>query len=224
MDASTVLRLTPEQRAHAFSARFPNYCPVVVHGGRLYTCWVIGPLYARPNGFYGAYPHSVKERIYALFPDCEKVCHLFSGTIHDFSAITYDVNPDHQPTICDDIRNLVKHKDELADVDLFAADPPYEKEDFAKYGLPSLNKWEVIRELGKVAKPHSFLSWLDTRVPMYNKEYWALLGHIGLVVSTNTRMRVLTLFERTEKSYAANTEYGDEDTLENTTLASFEES
>jgi hypothetical protein len=183
------------QRAEMFSHRFPKYCPLVVHNSRLYTCWTIGAVYYKGNSYYGSFPYSVKERIYALFPDCEKVCHLFSGTVRDLDTITYDIRPELNPSICDDVRNLEKWKRLLEDVDLFVADPPYEHSDFLKYGARPLNKSEVIRKLGRVAKSHSFLAWLDTRVPIYNKRVWGLLGYIGLVVSTNTRMRVLTLLE-----------------------------
>jgi hypothetical protein len=189
-------RITPEERAKRFALTFPKFCPLVLHNDRLYTCWVIGSLHSQKTGQYGSFPHSIKERIYALFPDCTNVCHLFSGTVNDLNTITYDMNPELHPTICDDITNLEKWKDRLQDIDLFIADPPYERDDFLKYRVGPFNKAEAIRALGRVAKPHSFLAWLDTRVPIHNKRSWMLLGYIGVVVSTNTRMRVLTLLER----------------------------
>ena len=197
-------KLTPKQRAESFSRAFPNYAPLVVHNNRLYTTWVIGACFRRQKGYYGEYPHTVKERILALFPDCKKIIHLFSGVIQDdkqkrldpkFQVITYDINPDLKPTICDDVRNLKKYREVFEDVDLVIADPPYEEKDFKKYNQKPFNKAKVIRDLGEVMPSGSFLAWLDVIVPMYSKEVWNLLGHIGLVVSTNTRVRMWTLWE-----------------------------
>jgi len=197
------MKLTPEQRAKHFSKVFPNYAPIVVHNNRLYGTWIVGALYRRRHGYYGEYPYSVLERILALFPDCKKIMHLFSGTIKsnqrkldpEHEEITYDINPDLNPTICDDVRNLKKYAEIFKKVDLVIADPPYEKSDFEKYGQKPFNKAKVIRDLGEVMRSGSYLAWLDVRVPMYSKKYWNLLGHIGLVVSTNTRVRMWTLLE-----------------------------
>jgi len=87
-------RLTPEERAKSFSRKFPNYAPLVVHNNRLYGTWVIGALYRQKTGYYGEYPYMVKERVLALFPDCEKRLHLFSGTVKDLNSITFDINPE----------------------------------------------------------------------------------------------------------------------------------
>ncbi len=191
-------RLTPEQRAAAFRKRFPRYLAPSVHNGRLYTMWLCGALFSRKNGYYGSYPYSVKERIFALFPDCPQVVHLFSGTVSELGSITYDRLPELNPTICDDIMNIAGYRRELGDADLFIADPPYEASDFERYGVKPFNKPKAIQEIAKVAKPHSFLAWLDTRIPRTNKRIWALLGYLGLSVSTNTRVRCWTLLERTE--------------------------
>ena len=47
--------------------------------------------------------------------------------------LTYDVNPDLKPTICDDVRNIEKYADIIGKIDLVIADPPYDKSDFEKY-------------------------------------------------------------------------------------------
>jgi hypothetical protein len=189
-------RLTPRERAEAFSRRFPQYAPLVVHNNRLYGTWVIGALYRRRTGYYGEYPHTVLERILALFPDCGRRLHLFSGVVDDPGAITYDINPELRPTICDDVRNIKKYAHIFREVDLVIADPPYEERDFKVYGQAPFNKPQVIRDLGEIMPPGSYLAWLDVTVPMYSKKVWSLLGHIGLIVSTNTRVRMWTLLER----------------------------
>lgn len=192
-----VKKLSPSERAEHFSKVFPKYASIVVHNDRLYTTWVIGALFRRCIGYYGEFPYMVKERILALFPDCSKILHLFSGTVQDLNAVTYDINPSLKPTICDDVRNILNHSNELNDVDLVIADPPYEKKDFERYGQKPFNKAKVIQDLGKIMRQGSFLVWLDVMVPIYNKRTWGLLGHIGLVISTNTRVRMLSLFEHT---------------------------
>jgi 23S rRNA G2445 N2-methylase RlmL len=84
-----------------------------------------------------------------------------------------------QPTICDDVRNIRKYAHIFRDVDLVIADPPYEERDFRVYGQRPLNKAQVIRDLGEVMAPGSYLAWLDVIVPLYSKRHWNLLGHIG---------------------------------------------
>lgn len=196
----TLQHLTPEERAKAFKSRFPQYAGFIVHNGAIYTTWVIGNLYRRRTGFYGEFPHSVRERILALFPDKRKILHLFSGTIRPSeNEVTYDINPKLKPTICDDVRNILNHKDELKDIDLVVADPPYEAKDFERYGQKPFSKSKVIADLATILKPKACLAWLDVMVPIWSKQYWSLIGVAGIVVSTNTRMRVLLMLERIEK-------------------------
>jgi len=196
--------LTIEDRKENFERKFPNYASLVVHNDALYTTWVVGADYRKNTDFYGAYPYKVKERILALFPDCKKIMHLFSGTIEDnkqdrldseAEVVTYDISPKFDPTICDDVRNLKDYRDIFERMDLVMADPPYEKKDFEKYDEEPFDKAQVIRNLGDVMKSGSFLAWLDTRVPIWSKETWVLRGHIGLVISTNHRVRMWSLWE-----------------------------
>lgn len=188
--------LTPQQRVECYSKIFPHYAPLIVHHNRIYGCWVVGALFRRKQGYYGEFPHSVHERILALFPDCKKPLYLFSGTTHPLIGITWDINPKLKPDICDDIRNLKAHADELGGVDLIIVDPPYEKKDFEKYGQKPFNKSQVLKDLYEVTASPCYIAWLDLIVPIYSKKQWKLLGHIGMVVSTNTRIRVLNLWER----------------------------
>ena len=198
-----MVKLTPEERAKHFSKVFPKYAPLVVHNSRLYGTWIIGALYRKRKGYYGEYPYSVLERILALFPDCRKIMHLFSGVVEKqmricegSEIVTYDINPDLHPDICDDVRNLKNYADVFKRMDLVIADPPYETRDFEKYGQKPFNKQKVIAELGEVMRSGSYLAWLDVIVPIYNKKVWNLLGHIALVVSTNTRVRMWSLWEK----------------------------
>ena len=190
--------LTPAERIQAFKTVFPNYPPPFEFNGAIYGIWIIGSLYYRKNkSFYGAYPYKVLERIQALFPDCEKVGHLFSGTIQDPDTLRFDISPEFNPTICDDVRNIKNYAKEFGELDIVYADPPYEASDFEKYGTKPFNKNKVIRDLGEIMKSGSYLCWLDTRIPIYNKKVWQLYGHIALIVSTNTRVRCWSIWRHT---------------------------
>jgi len=186
--------LSPKQRIKAFKSIFPKYPSPFEFNGAIYGIWIIGALYSRSSGFYGAYPHKVLERLQALFPDCEKIGHLFSGTIQEPNTLRFDISEEFNPTICDDVRNLKKYKKEFGKLDILYADPPYDKADFEKYGQPPFNKNQVIRDLGEIMNHGSYLCWLDTRIPMYNKETWQFYGHIALIVSTNTRVRCWSIW------------------------------
>lgn len=138
--------------------------------------------------------HWKKE--YYLYFQTASILHLFSGVIAEHNVLTYDINPELNPTICDDVLNIEKYADIIRKIDLLIADPPYDKSDFEKYGVKSFNKHLVIRKLGNIMKSGSFLVWLDTRVPMYSKKIWQLLGYVGIIVSTNHRIRCLSFYQK----------------------------
>ncbi len=204
--------LSLAERIRSYDSAFPNSVSsegnstLFIHNGRLYGYWVIGNLYQRnfyknPDGFYGAYPHKFKEKIFALFPESKNVLHLFSGIIRASNRdgrreITFDIMKELKPTICDDIRNIQKYSKLISKQDLIAADPMYDRPDFEKHNQIPFSKQEVIRKLGRMMKARAFLCWLDTRAPIYSKKTWLLVGEIAVRVSTNTRMRVLTIFQK----------------------------
>jgi hypothetical protein len=183
-----------EQRIANYSKTFPNYAPLHLFNNRIEGQWIIGNNYSKGNGFYGAYPHGVKDRTLALFPDCPNIMHLFSGIIKE--GITYDIDAKLNPTICDDVRNIKNYYDVIKNIDLIMADPPYDKSDFEKYNCKSFNKRKVIKDLGTIVKSGTFLTWLDTRVPIHSKETWILLGYLAIIISTNHRIRCLSLFQK----------------------------
>jgi hypothetical protein len=188
--------LDVEDRAHNYSKTFPKYTPLQISNGRIYGMWIIGNWYNKGNSYYGAYPHKLKQRVLSLFPDChnDNVMHLFSGEIKE--GLTFDINPDLKPNICDNVKNIKNYAKAFQNVHLIMADPPYDKSDFQKYNCQPFNKTQVIRDLGTIMKPGSFLTWLDTRVPMYSKKTWNLLGYIAIIVSTNHRIRCLSLYQK----------------------------
>jgi hypothetical protein len=191
------MMLSPQERDNNFSACYPQYSPLVVHNNRLYGFWLIGRWYASDRSFYGSYPPSYLGRIRALFPDCAKILHLFSGTVKGdgTNEITYDIKPELEPDICDDVSNLLKHF-QPAEFDLILADPPYEERDFEKYGCKPFSKGKVVKDCSFIVKPGGFLVWLDTVLPPFSKKDWQLYAIIGLVQSTNHRIRAISIFQK----------------------------
>ena len=189
--------LSPRERAENFTRVFPQYSPLVVHNNRLYGFWLIGRWYATNRSFYGSYPPSYLNRVKSLFPDCERILHLFSGSIKGvgFNEITYDIKPEYGPQICDDVKNVLRHF-EPDEFDLILADPPYELRDFEKYGCKPFNKGKAVAECSVITRHGGFLVWLDTILPPFSRRDWELYGIIGLVQSTNHRTRSLSIFQK----------------------------
>lgn len=189
--------LSPKERAENFERTYPQYSSLVVHNGRLYGFWLIGRWYASDRSFYGSYPPSYLGRIKSLFPDCQKVLHLFSGTIKGdgINELTYDIKPELEPNICDDAKNLLQHF-RPSEFGLILADPPYEARDFEKYGCKPFSKGRVVKDCSVIVKPGGFLVWLDTILPPFSKRDWQLFGIIGLVQSTNHRTRAISIFQK----------------------------
>lgn len=80
--------------------------------------------------------------------------------------------------------------------DLILADIPYSAEDAKKYNCPPPNRGKIMRALARVAQPGGNLVFLDTTWPMHRKTDWKTWGTIGLVRSTNHRVRLVSMFQR----------------------------
>jgi hypothetical protein len=162
--------------------------------GRVAGIWIMGNDYKVRSQFYGGYPAGYLKRVKALFPDKQRVLHLFSGKVDTaaFPGVTVDINPDHRPDIVDDAHTLAKVP--LERFDLVLADPPYSAEDCEHYGTPMINRNRVMQALGAKLASGCHVAWLDQVLPMYTKREFAVEAHIGMVKSTNHRFRVLTVF------------------------------
>lgn len=162
--------------------------------GRVAGIWIMGNTYKVKSQFYGGYPHGYLKRVQALFPDKQKVLHLFSGKVDTavFPGVTVDINPNLKPDIVDDAHTLAKVP--LEDFDLVLADPAYSCEDTEHYGTPMVNRNSVIRTLGTRLRRGCHVVWLDQVLPMYRKDTFNTQAHIGMVKSTNHRFRVVTVF------------------------------
>ena len=185
--------LTLEDRVEQYNKTFPAYPKLCASNGWIVGTWVIGNYYKNKSDYYGCYPHSYLKRIGSMFPDCKKVLHLFSGSVQEED--TFDINPGYEPTYVGDAHTLsqtVKQKYEL-----ILADPPYSDEDADHYGTPMINRNAVVKECVKILENGGFLVWLDQVFPMYRKKELKLVGAIGVIRSTNHRVRTAFIFTKT---------------------------
>jgi hypothetical protein len=106
---------------------------------------------------------------------------------------------------------------------LVCADPPYSDADADRYGTRMVDRRRAMAALARVTAPGRFLVWLDCVWPMHRKDTWQTVGRvlldelvddvplaedampedswqvagrIGLVRSTNHRVRLVSIFER----------------------------
>jgi hypothetical protein len=164
--------------------------------GRIVGTWIMGNDYRVKSQYYGGYPAGYLRRIKALFPECAKVLHVFSGKV-DLSAMpgdTVDSNASLEPTFIADAHDLSSVP--LADYDLILADPPYSVEDAERYQTTMVKRNVVMRSLAAGMRPGAHIVWLDQVLPMYRKDQFSIVGVIGMVKSTNHRFRVVTIFKR----------------------------
>jgi hypothetical protein len=63
------------------------------------------------------------------------------------------------------------------------------------YNTPMVSRNKVIKTLTRLSSG-SLVVWLDQVLPMYRKDEWEVVGHIGMVKSTNHRFRIVTFFLR----------------------------
>jgi len=181
---------------------FNKYPPLCTTDRWVYGMWMIGNNYRNPNKYYGEYPPTYLNRIYALFPSAQNILHLFSGSVRSsknpllHKETTFDINPTLKPDVIGDAEKLSDYFCE--NFDLVLADPPYSKEDAFHYGIPMINRNKVIIECQKMLTTPGFLVWLDQVFPMFSKkEGLSLIGTIGVIRSTNHRVRTVFIFKKT---------------------------
>jgi hypothetical protein len=165
--------------------------------GRVVGTWIMGNDYRVQSSYYGGYPAGYLRRVRSLFPDKQRVLHLFSGKV-DLTALpgdTVDINADLRPTYVDDAQRLENVP--LGKYDLILADPPYSVEDAERYQTSMIKRNAVMRALQGVACG-THIVWLDQVLPMYRKDAFAIDAVIGMVKSTNHRFRVVTIFRRVD--------------------------
>lgn len=184
-----------QERAESYSKRFPKYPKLFVDKDWLMGVWMIGNYYRNSSPLYGAYPHSYLERIMSLFPDCKDILHLFSGSLgKETKGLKFDLNS-KTADINGDAEKLSSYFPKKR-FDLIPGDPAYSKEDALHYGIPMINRKKVVSECYKILKPCGFLVWLDQVFPMFRKSEFKLVGTIGVIRSTNHRVRFAFVFKK----------------------------
>jgi len=180
-----------KERADFYASTFPSFPAPRTDERWLDTIWVLGNNY-KGSGFYGAYPPNYIKRVTSMFPDAERVLHLFSGSIPDGDYFKFD-------TDIGDAHHLSNYF-EPCTFDLIMADPPYSVEDAEHYGTPMINRNTVLRECGIVLDTGGYIVWLDQVLPMFRKAELHLCGLIGIVRSTNHRFRVASIFRKVKEA------------------------
>ena len=216
---------TARGRAELFN-QTPAFKRFVAHGAELRTynevlqgIWFLGNNYRGRSGLYGEFPPGFLLRVFAMFPDVNRVLHLFAGSLTAKAAaetyrklhhrrtkqITMDsarvIGVAH-PTISGKLPGAldVWHYGGGENFDLCIADPPYSLEDAKHYGYDKLvSRRATLQALHQVMCPGAWVAWLDTQWPMHNKTQWLTVGRIAVVRSTNHRVRLLTLFRKVGK-------------------------
>lgn len=177
-----------KERIDLYSQAFPKFEPLYLSKtGRIEGLWIMGNNY-QTSGYYGAYPHGYLPRINAMFPDRKKIAHVCSGSLPAGDYTRIDCNSALSPEICCRAEELTQHIPENS-FDLVLIDPPYSKEDAEHYGTVMLNRRKVLEEIHKVLIPGGWVVWLDQVLPMFAKDKWDWSMAIGMVKSTNHRVR-----------------------------------
>lgn len=164
--------------------------------GRVFGIFRMGNNYQVKSQYYGGYPAGYLKRIKALFPDKQRVLHLFSGKV-DLAVMpghTVDLDPDLNPTFLDDAHTLLNVP--LDDYDLILADPPYTVEDAEHYKPGMVSRGKVMEALSSRCVPGTHLVILDQVLWQYRKADWDLQAEIGMVRSTNHRFRIIIVFQK----------------------------
>ena len=151
---------------------------------------------ARAVDYHGAYPGDYLRRIAALFPDHRRVLHLFSGMtdLKRMPGDTLDIRSELNPTYCVNAETMPGVP--LERYDLVLADPPYTREDAAKYGdTPMVVPGRVMTALERLVSG-AYVVWLDEREPTVSKAAFVHEGLIGLSTSAGHRCRQISIFRR----------------------------
>jgi hypothetical protein len=160
---------------------------------------ILGNDYRVQSSYYGGYPAGYLRRVRALYPDAPRTLHLFSGMVDTtiFPGDTLDCNAALHPTYTS------IDAAPLRDYALILADPPYSAEYATHYGTPMIDRNAVFRAL-QACTPGTHIVWLDQVLPMFRKDYFELIGVVGVVRSTNHRFRVMAIFLRRDAPPSAN--------------------
>lgn len=176
------------------NAEFPHYPVTIKDKGWVYGVWYCSRSFQK-NKLYGQYPATFLKRALALFPSAKTILHCPSGAIRGVPGITVDK-----------VRDAVRCPQVVADAcmlpfssncfDLVLSDPPYSDKDTEHYGTGHFPLKKAMQAFHRVLRPHGHLALLHVMTPAFSTKVWKWIGMIGVVTGTNSRMRVLSIFER----------------------------
>lgn len=180
--------------AHWNATLGKKYPVTVEDKGWVYGVWYCGTVFTKAK-LHGQYPPGYLKRVLALFPSVvdNEILHCPSGTVTG-PGVTVDA-------ASDGVRcpQIVASADVLPfDDDLFSlviSDPPYSKEDSAKYGFPPFPMGKFMRECRRILKDDGILAILHTRYPSYRRKEWKLVGLVAVVTGFMRATRILSLFQ-----------------------------
>jgi len=182
-----------QERADSYHRALPKYPPLIVYNDWIMGLWYCGRPWHKQE-FYGQYPLTYLKRVRSLFSDCCGILHLFSGkTVPGLGEATFDIDPKNNPTVLGDVRSLTSYFSENQ-FELVIADPPYTASDFEKYGFKPFSKRQCLRDVRIICS--KYLVWLDLTVPPYRKTDWKLIGTIAIVTGTQSKIRMVSIFEK----------------------------
>ena len=178
--------------------------PLIDHNDILCGFWMCGNDYHNISPLYGAYPPCYLKRMKLLFSDefdTGWILHLFSGSIQPKEG-AHEMCLDINREFGSGGQHVIGDAENVGSLflpnyfDLVLADPPYD-DNHVKYGTKKANKRKVIKECAKILKIGGYLVWLDTIMPIWAKsDGWKLRGTIGLLQSTNHKVRVITILQK----------------------------
>lgn len=208
-----------QERADLYHKAFPKFPPLLVWNNRIEgRIFFMGNNYSTGTQLYGAYPHGYRDRVSSMFPGiapCDTL-HLFSGSLPAGDYFRVDSKPrvdvaDPRFILCDAEKLGLFFPPNRFQI--IYADPPYSAEDCEHYGTIMVQRQKVFKACCAVLKPGGFLVWLDQVFPNYRKietpmvgtlycreEFQEMpqVGEIGIIKSTNHRVRAVFIFQKVE--------------------------
>jgi hypothetical protein len=129
----------------------------------------MGNSYEKKTDYYGGFQGNFLKRIDALFPDRQRVLHLFAGRVDldRFPGDTLDNRPELEPTYCVNAETCKGVP--LGEYDFVLGDPPYSESDAQRYGQCLVNRNKVVATLTAGLPVGAVIVWLDQVRPMYSK-------------------------------------------------------
>ncbi len=189
-------------RLSEYGQKWPDSCPYVSPSGRwVYGHWTIGGLFKNATRYPGAYPRTYVERVRSMFPEIRDrhVLHLYAGSLPKAKYTRLDLKPETGAEIIGnivDLPALLAAHPRRGPFRLVMADPPYAGQARKRYDTAPVESWRVFQAMAAAFQPGTHVVWLDTAVPLYQKEQWLRWGDIAIERSTGHARRGAAFFER----------------------------